>query len=99
MPIVLIRDPYSWMHSMCHHAYAAQWKHSAQHCPNLVVVAGRNESNVPVSIPYPDRHEQWDSLAHLWSDWYRQYLQADYPRLIVRYVIMCVVEVTVIDEK
>jgi len=27
----------------------------------------------------------WTSLAHLWSDWYRRYLVADYPRLIVRF--------------
>jgi len=27
----------------------------------------------------------WPSLVHLWSDWYRQYLEADYPRLFVRF--------------
>lgn len=27
----------------------------------------------------------WDSLVHLWNDWYRQYVDADYPRLIFRF--------------
>ena len=27
----------------------------------------------------------FDSLADYWSDWYKEYLEADYPRLIVRF--------------
>jgi hypothetical protein len=27
----------------------------------------------------------WESLVDLWNDWYRQYLEADFPRLIVRF--------------
>lgn len=96
LPVVLVRDPYSWMQSMCQHPYAAHWEHSATHCPNLVTTTvqegddddddGTVVSSVPVSINYPGGKAEWDSLVHLWSDWYNQYLTADYPRLMVRYV-------------
>jgi hypothetical protein len=29
--------------------------------------------------------ERFPSLAHLWSEWYNEYLDADFPRLIIRY--------------
>ena len=81
LPVVLVRDPYSWMQSMCQHPYAAKWEHSNDHCPNFV---HENGSSVPVSINYPGGEVTWDSLVHLWSDWYNQYLTAEYPRLMVR---------------
>jgi len=83
LPVVLVRDPYTWSQSMCQHPYAAKWKHGKKHCPNLVEEDG---SSVNVSIGYPGQTAHWDSLVHLWSDWYNQYLAADYPRLLVRYV-------------
>lgn len=37
LPLVSIRDPYSWMQSMCRHSYAAYWPHTKiGHCPNLI---------------------------------------------------------------
>jgi hypothetical protein len=94
LPVVLIRDPYSWMQSMCKHPYAASWKHAKEHCPNLVPSAldrallpnlAANATSIPVSIGYPGNASQWDSLAHVWSDWYNQYTQAEYPRLMIRF--------------
>jgi len=84
LPAVLVRDPLSWMQSMCTHPYAAKWKHEKLHCPNLV--ADNNNSSVPVSIAYPGGTLRWESLVHLWNDWYGQYVNADYPRLLIRYV-------------
>ncbi|GKY92989.1 hypothetical protein MPSEU_000267500 [Mayamaea pseudoterrestris] len=93
LPIVLIRDPYSWMHSMCKSSYAAHWKSRPAHCPNLVPDEDDrkrfgNEINdtFPVKVIF-DEHQKfhWDSLAHLWSDWYNYYLKATYPRLIFRF--------------
>lgn len=43
------------------------------------------ENTVPVQIKYPEQAEHWESLAHVWTDWYGQYFHADYPRLIVRF--------------
>ena len=36
MPVIPVRDPYTWMHSMCKHRYTAQWLHGPEHCPNLI---------------------------------------------------------------
>lgn len=36
LPIVMIKDPITWMSSMCRHPYEARWRHVKDHCPNLV---------------------------------------------------------------
>lgn len=97
LPIVMVKDPMTWMQSMCRHPYAAQWRHTQKHCPNLVPndsdeeagIHGRGPENaIEVSIRYngnKDGTTHHDSLADLWNDWYGAYYEADYPRLIVRY--------------
>ena len=92
MPIVMIRDPYFWMQSMCRHNYGAQWLHSTEHCPNLVPndvdykIYSFPQGTVPVRIKYDFGVRKWDSLAHLWTSWYQQYYKdADFPRLLVRF--------------
>jgi hypothetical protein len=93
MPIVMIRDPYMWMQSLCKHPYATKWYRSKAHCPSLVPTLYdrflfpwiRSESLV-VRVW---KGTKWPSLAHLWTDWYQQYYRADYPRLIVRFEGMC----------
>jgi hypothetical protein len=77
LPVVLVRDPWTWMQSMCKNAYGVKWEHTRDHCPNL--------TDSTVTIHYPGQPAQWDSLVHLWSDWYNQYYHADYPRLMVRF--------------
>ena len=46
------------------------------------------ESNntFPVTVHF-DKNQvmKWRSLAHLYSAWYRQYLEADYPHLLIRF--------------
>lgn len=36
LPIVMIKDPITWMSSMCRHQYESRWIHPPKHCPNLV---------------------------------------------------------------
>jgi hypothetical protein len=93
LPIVTIRDPLSWMQSLCQQPYLVRWPHSTKHCPNLVPdpallddsgeLGGGNST--PVSIPSMTGSEEWPSLAHVWNDYYRDYLQTDTPRLMVRF--------------
>jgi hypothetical protein len=86
-----------FVQAQCKSSYAAHWKRTKQHCPNLVPTAldlkkfkmdlkdSNNQFNVSV---YFDKNQilHWDSLVHLYNDWYRQYLvEADYPRLLVRF--------------
>jgi hypothetical protein len=96
LPIVIIKDPLTWLQSMCRHPYSAQWRQTSQHCPNLVpnsldylnfpVVTKKQNRTVPVKIKFSKESvEHWDSLIDVWSDWYHQYLTADYPRLMVRF--------------
>jgi hypothetical protein len=126
MPIIMVRDPYSWMQryarhsiqigansikdalsifsytshnafpSMCKHPYAAMWPHTNR-CPHLadkVVPTTMFRSNVGgkhamvkpqhVDVKYKPT-VRFDSLAHFWVQWYKEYLEADYPRLLVRF--------------
>ena len=80
-------SPYSFQ--QCKQPYAADWKHSKTHCPNLVPTEKEQPEPtgaVPVDIKFDKTSKfHWESLVDLWNDWYRQYLEADYPRLMVRF--------------
>lgn len=84
LPIVVIKDPFHWMSSMCRHPYAASWHYTRNNCPNLVMHG--NKPN-PVVVPYrKDKPGNYDSLVGLWNDWYDDYLAvSSFPRLIIRY--------------
>ncbi|GAX26244.1 hypothetical protein FisN_16Lh072 [Fistulifera solaris] len=94
LPVVIIRDPLAWMQSMCANPYAAKWRHGTHHCPNLVPdELDRqfyrhlpNDNAFGVRIKYDTESQyEFDSLAHLWSDYHLQYMNADYPVLFIRY--------------
>jgi hypothetical protein len=92
LPVVIIRDPFAWLQSMCAHPYAAHWRYGPHHCPNLVPNAvdaqhfphlSNHQSAFGVTVKFDkESHATFDSLAHLWSEWYAQYLQVDYPILM-----------------
>ena len=96
LPAVVIKDPYTWMTSMCRHSYNANWIHVSDHCPNLIA----NEDDVkkfskimsvgdivPVNVRYNNENiTHHKSLANLWNDYYLEwYIEAKFPRLIVRF--------------
>lgn len=70
-------------------------------CPKLVALdrmaaATRNKNmnhthfdelmGEPVTISWSQTvSREYKSLAHAWSEWYREYLDADFPRLMVRF--------------
>ena len=94
LPVAIIKDPFHWMGSMCRHSYSANWYHDPQHCPNLVPnerdigkrgITMANKS-VPVTVVFRDQKYKYDSLLHLWNDWYGNYLDVqEVPRLIIRF--------------
>ena len=130
LPMVMIRDPYSWLQSMCKRRYSAHWFHVvpkpdtfvsmqplSYHCPNFIpteiertwfnkskvfvrqyyggdpwmvdnVIDKANytleSSVIPVRVRYKVTNEFHDSMAHMWRDWYTEYFNATFPRLIVR---------------
>lgn len=94
LPIVTIKDPLTWMSSMCRHHYQTNWIHSSEHCPNVVPndadrrLKGFKEENgaIPVRVRYNETYfTSHSSLVGLWNDWYTAYHRAKFPRLIVRY--------------
>lgn len=96
LPVVIIKDPFTWLQSMCRHPYSARWRETAEHCPNLVpndsdrshfpVITKNHNRTVPVKIVFSKESVvKWDSLILLWNDWYRQYMNAEYPVLMVRF--------------
>jgi hypothetical protein len=99
LPVVIIRDPLAWMQSMCANPYAAKWRHGSHHCPNLVPdELDRqfyrhlpNDSAFGVRVKYDAESQfEFDSLAHLWSDYHLQYMNADYPILFSKSFVCCV---------
>lgn len=88
-PIVVVRDPYSWLQSMCSHPYSAVWRHGAHHCPNLVPNDGDRQhfkglhETFALTIKFSKEvHVPFDNLIDTWNAWYRQYLESAEPRLI-----------------
>lgn len=76
--------------SMCVSPYTLNWAKSDTHCPNLVEPETANlakPKGVPVKIRWGvDFARTWPSLAHMWSVWYREYVDdADLPRIMVRF--------------
>mmetsp|Transcript_22489 Transcript_22489/g.46858 ORF Transcript_22489/g.46858 Transcript_22489/m.46858 type:complete len:490 (-) Transcript_22489:1133-2602(-) len=82
LPVVTIRHPIAWMKSMCKNPYTAKWQHRRDECPNLQ--SDENEWN-QVSVKYGAGSESYQSLAHLYNDWYHGYTKhAQYPWIMIR---------------
>jgi hypothetical protein len=92
-PVVLVRDPYRWMNSMCKASYAANWlRGSRGHCPNLVPSPKERQFGrlyqvletyeVNVTRAY---EEHYKSLADMWSVWYKQWIDTTIPSLVIRF--------------
>jgi hypothetical protein len=82
LPIVLIRNPFSWMQSMCRNPYTAQWKgmHDSQTCPQLTnaIKGGATKAEYnPVDVKYGSGLSHHQSLGHLWNDWYGEYMYSN----------------------
>jgi hypothetical protein len=105
LPVIVVKDPYSWMGSMCRQDYVMRWSHTQAHCPNLVATTPEElkmietfgpEHSIPVLMWYR-KDKPFDSLAHVWNDWYGEYHDAvstpskstsaskQYPCIMVRY--------------
>ena len=60
LPIVMIKDPLTWMASMCRHSYEARWRHISDHCPNLVANQfdkGKKPGEImPVFVKFATKH-------------------------------------------
>mmetsp|Transcript_20833 Transcript_20833/g.42262 ORF Transcript_20833/g.42262 Transcript_20833/m.42262 type:complete len:411 (+) Transcript_20833:261-1493(+) len=91
LPIVTVRNPFDWMPSMCRHPYTARWARresgkSGELCPHLVQSDTPKKALVGVEVKLAEKWLHYDSLAHLWNEWYAKYYkEATFPFLIVRF--------------
>jgi hypothetical protein len=89
---------------MCRHKYAAHWHHDDAHCPSLIPNAAdiakyhhlQSEETIPVLVRYKEFDKHHTSMVDFWNTWYQEYVQAPFPRLIVRFedIIFHPVQVT-----
>ena len=81
---------------MCRNSYAADWPHSREHCPNLILNEVDRAHNIlgdavtgraTVTVSYKQTNiTEYDTLVGFWNDWYGDYVAVDdFPRIIVRY--------------
>jgi len=81
MPMVTIRDPLIWLKSMCRHKYTAHWEgfKETDHCPNFL------RRDLKMKVKYDKIFRKYESVLHLWNDYYNEYLGTNIPFLLVRF--------------
>ena len=86
MPVVLIKDPYSWMGSQCRHKYTTFWGHDDQHCPNLIRwrVTDKDEPS-EVRVKFALNMEVYESLLDMWNQWYNIWEEQTFPAIHTRF--------------
>lgn len=67
---------------MCESEYLMKWAHTEQNCPQLLTASGKPN---PAHTRWGNFSRDWDSLADVWSKFYAEYEQAEYPRLMIRF--------------
>lgn len=88
LPVIVVRDPLFWLQSMCQTPYSVYWmSQGSQRCQSF---PKNNDAKRVMSSPIQMRMEtgyapQFETLIHLWNEYYGQFWNAPYPRLIVRY--------------
>lgn len=86
LPVLAVRDPYTWMQSMCKQPYAAQFDHSKSSCPNIVPYESDIKAHprfgsmkyIPVWVKYDKSNgivKRYESLGHLWNEWNSEYIK------------------------
>lgn len=92
LPIIVVKDPYHWFHSMCRNHYIVRWpgwNKNVKHCPLLVPNAADYENDelakvlprdgkaAPIKIfRKEEKIEKYDSFVHYWNEWNGAYLKA-----------------------
>ena len=59
------------------------------YCQRRFLIASLPCQQNPAETQWGNYSREWDSLAHVWSEFYREYEQVDYPRLMIRFEGEC----------
>lgn len=81
LPVVLIRHPYDWMERMCSWSYSVYFPKTTRpnqlnsQCPWLIYEGqvDTEQGWVPVLAKWGVGDRVYQSLVHLWNEWYQQY--------------------------
>jgi len=95
-PVVILKDPFTFMSSLCRHWYQADWIRFGfrknMRCPNLTpnneeeLSKNLRRPTVSVNVKFKDYVVKYTSMVDLWNTWYDDYvLKVDFPRMIVRF--------------
>jgi len=90
LPVVMIKDPLTWMSSMCVHRYGTVLEGGgggagAGVCGRLVGEKGGG-GGVSVTVPYAKGRVRYDNWIDLWNTWYKDWMEVtSFPRIFVRY--------------
>jgi hypothetical protein len=95
LPVVMIRHPYTWMESMCQESYKVSFlTFKGGSCPDRFTHYVGTKRSIPVKVLYGYGVKYYESVAHLYDRWYRDYLysatttattnSSSFPRLMVR---------------
>lgn len=86
LPVVMLRNPYTWFRSTCKSPYTAKWEHrrnNPRDCPSLKDPSTGEWKGV--SVKYAAGEDEHQSLAHLWNEWYSSYIRkAEFPWVAIR---------------
>jgi hypothetical protein len=86
MPVVLIKDPYTWMASQCRHKYATFWGHDKDHCPNLIRwMVTTHDIPSEVRVKFALVMKLYESLLDVWNKWYEEWEAQTFPHLTTRF--------------
>jgi len=108
LPVVLVRDPLHWMQSTCKTPYAARWKHAYKHCPSLVPnqrelqrwgAKAFPNNTIPMFVKFEKSLIiHYKSLIDFYNQFYEQYMDATFPRLMVRFEDMLLQPTPVLEQ-
>jgi hypothetical protein len=68
---------------MCESPYLMKWQHK-DHCPNLVRDL-EHDKGVSAWTMWGKFERTWESMAHVWSEFNGEYVDADFPRIVIRF--------------
>jgi hypothetical protein len=93
LPVVLVRNPYSWMKSICRNSYTIRFQERHKKtCPRLKTSTTNNNNDNnsnswnKVTVRYGAGTMHHESVAHLWNEWNGFYYHdPELPRLMVRF--------------
>lgn len=85
LPVLITKEPYFWMGSMCRHHYEARWV-KVDRCPNIV--KGNSNNTFPIGLAYKEHQiTKYKSMPDFWNTWYGDYLEKsdEFPMLVIRF--------------